>query len=70
MSAWEIVLLVIVGALVCVVAYDLLQTKHAILRNFPIVGHLRYILEAVGPELRQYIVTSNEDERPFSRNQR
>ena len=70
MSAWEIVLLVIVGVLVCVIAYDLLQTRHAILRNFPIVGHLRYILEAVGPELRQYIVTSNEEERPFSRNQR
>ena len=37
--------------------YDLLQRRHAILRNFPIVGHLRYLLEAIGPELRQYIVT-------------
>ncbi len=53
-----------------VVAYDLLQRRHAILRNFPLVGHLRYALEGVGPELRQYIVTSNNDERPFSRNQR
>ncbi len=40
------------------------------LRNFPIVGHLRYLLEAFGPELRQYIVTSNNEERPFSRDQR
>ena len=53
-----------------VVAYDLTQRRHAILRNFPVVGHLRYLLEAFGPELRQYIVTGNDDERPFSRNQR
>lgn len=53
-----------------VVAYDLTQRKHAILRNFPIAGHLRYVLETFGPELRQYIVTGNDDERPFSRNQR
>ena len=52
------------------IAYDLLQRKHAILRNFPIVGHFRYWLEAVGPELRQYIVTDNNEERPFSRDQR
>ncbi|MCB9666008.1 MAG: FMN-binding glutamate synthase family protein [Alphaproteobacteria bacterium] len=56
--------------LVLVVVYDLVQTKHAILRNFPIVGHFRYLLEAVGPELRQYIVTDNDEERPFSRDQR
>jgi glutamate synthase domain-containing protein 2 len=46
------------------------QRQHAILRNFPVVGHLRYLLESVGPELRQYIVTSNDEERPFSRDQR
>jgi len=56
--------------LVIVAIHDVLQTKHAILRNFPIVGHFRYWLEAVGPELRQYIVTSNNEERPFSRDQR
>src|SRR5688572_16146038 len=51
-------------------AHDLRQRRHAILRNFPIVGHFRYLLEEVGPELRQYIVTSNDEERPFSRDQR
>ncbi len=56
--------------LLLVVAYDLTQRKHAILRNFPIVGHFRYWLEAIGPELRQYIVTDNDEERPFSRDQR
>ncbi len=53
-----------------VAAYDVLQRRHAILRNFPIVGHFRYLLETFGPELRQYIVTSNDEERPFSRDQR
>src|SRR5689334_13545616 len=49
---------------------DLRQKKHSILRNFPVVGHFRYLLESVGPELRQYIVTGNDAERPFSRDQR
>jgi glutamate synthase domain-containing protein 2 len=51
-------------------AYDVTQRRHAILRTFPLVGHLRFLLEKVGPELRQYIVTSNDEERPFSRDQR
>jgi glutamate synthase domain-containing protein 2 len=53
-----------------VVGYDLVQRRHAILRNYPIIGHLRYLLEMFGPELRQYIVTSNDEERPFNRDQR
>lgn len=53
-----------------VAVYDLIQTKHAILRNFPIIGHFRYLLEMIGPELRQYIVTNNQEERPFNRDQR
>ena len=56
--------------IVAVTGYDLIQRKHAVLRNFPIIGHFRYLFEAVGPELRQYIVTSNNEERPFSRDQR
>jgi glutamate synthase domain-containing protein 2 len=58
------------AAVAGVVGYDLVQRRRAVLRNFPIVGHLRYLLEAFGPELRQYIVTSNNEERPFSRDQR
>ncbi len=49
---------------------DLTQKKHALMRNFPVVAHARYWLETIGPELRQYIVTSNEEERPFNRDQR
>jgi glutamate synthase domain-containing protein 2 len=58
------------AAVAGVAAYDVLQRRHALLRNFPVAGHLRYVLESVGPELRQYIVTSNDEERPFSRDQR
>ncbi len=63
-------ILLLLSLLAGVVVYDLVQRRHAILRNFPIIGHFRYLLEAVGPELRQYIVTSNNEERPFSRDQR
>lgn len=49
---------------------DLTQKKHALMRNFPVIAHARYWLETIGPELRQYIVTSNEEERPFNRDQR
>lgn len=58
------------GGLAGLTGWDLLQRRHAIIRNYPIVGHLRFLLEAIGPELRQYIVTDNDAERPFSRDQR
>jgi len=45
--------LILVATLVAVALYDLSQRKHAILRNYPVIGHLRYLLESVGPELRQ-----------------
>ncbi|MBC7486204.1 MAG: FMN-binding glutamate synthase family protein [Cytophagaceae bacterium] len=44
--------------------------RHAIKHNFPVVGHLRYYLEKIGPELRQYIVSNNREELPFNRSQR
>lgn len=47
-----------------------LQKKHAILHNFPIIGHLRYLLELVGPEMRQYWVANDKEETPFNRNER
>ncbi len=49
---------------------DILQKKHTISHNFPLVGHLRYMLEKIGPELRQYIVANNREELPFNRSQR
>lgn len=70
MSAGMWILLGLGVLVVAVAIYDLLQTRKAILRNFPVIGHFRYLFEAVGPELRQYIVTGNDEERPFSRDQR
>lgn len=49
---------------------DYLQRKHAIRRNFPIIGRLRYLLEMIRPEINQYFIESNSDGAPFSREQR
>src|SRR4028118_849695 len=59
-----------VAAVAAVAVRDLRQRHHALLRNFPVIGHARYWIEAIGPELRQYIVAGNDEERPFSRDQR
>ncbi|HNO40949.1 MAG TPA: FMN-binding glutamate synthase family protein, partial [Marmoricola sp.] len=53
-----------------IAARDLTQTRHALKRNYPVIANARYLLERIGPELRQYIVTSNDEERPFTRDQR
>jgi glutamate synthase domain-containing protein 2 len=60
----------VASAVAAVAAHDLVQRQHALLRNFPVVGHARRLLESVGPELRQYIVAGNNEERPFTRDQR
>lgn len=49
---------------------DMVQIKHAVRRNFPLIGHARYLMELVRPEINQYFVESNSDGRPFSRNER
>ncbi|EAY30480.1 FMN-binding glutamate synthase family protein [Microscilla marina] len=49
---------------------DILNKRQTIKHNFPVVGRLRYLLESIGPELRQYIVASNREELPFNRSQR
>jgi glutamate synthase domain-containing protein 2 len=49
---------------------DLRQTKHAIRRNYPIVGNMRYLLESIRPELRQYFFENDRDDTPFSRAKR
>jgi glutamate synthase domain-containing protein 2 len=46
------------------------QSHHAILRNYPIIGHLRFMLEAIRPEIRQYFLESETEAAPFSRAQR
>jgi glutamate synthase domain-containing protein 2 len=60
----------VAAAVAGVAARDLKQRDHALLRNFPVLGHARYLLESIGPELRQYLVAGNNEERPFTRDQR
>ncbi|MDT7580419.1 MAG: hypothetical protein QOK35_1683 [Pseudonocardiales bacterium] len=67
---WPTAVLAGAAATAAVAAHDVLQRRHAILRNFPVVGHARYLIERIGPELRQYVVAGNDQERPFSRDQR
>ena len=50
--------------------YDVMQTKRSILRNYPVIGHIRFILEFVRPEMRQYFLESDNEATPFSRAQR
>ena len=58
-------------ALAGVGAWDLVQTRHAILRNYPILGHLRFALEFIRPEIRQYFIEGDvEQGEPFTRAQR
>ncbi|MDG4717155.1 FMN-binding glutamate synthase family protein [Winogradskyella marincola] len=62
---WIIVFLVLVA-----MRDVFFQRKHTISHNFPIVGHLRYLLESIGPEMRQYFVANNREELPFNRIER
>jgi hypothetical protein len=65
-----VVIVAVVVFLVLVAIADRLQTTHTIKRNFPIVGRFRYWFEALGDPMRQYFVAGNDEERPFSRDQR
>jgi len=58
------------AGLVALGVHDLLQTHHSILRNYPVIGHLRFVLEFVRPEIRQYFIESDNEAAPFSRSQR
>jgi glutamate synthase domain-containing protein 2 len=53
-----------------VASYDVAQREHSILRNFPVVGHARYLLERIRPEIQQYFIERNYDGRPFDRDTR
>ncbi len=50
--------------------WDLKQSKSSILRNYPVIGHLRFMLEKIRPEMRQYFIESDNEATPFSRSQR
>lgn len=56
--------------LLFVIVYDFFQKKHAITRNFPLFGHLRFFAETIGPGFRQYWIANDKEEQPFSRSER
>lgn len=67
---WALVLLIILLPLAIVGLRDLWQNSHAIKKNYPVVGNLRYLLEEIRPEINQYFIESNTEGRPFSREAR
>lgn len=66
-TRWGVGALATLGTTAAVAAYDLVQKRHAILRRYPVVGHLRYGLEKLRPEIQQYFIERNWDGRPFDR---
>jgi glutamate synthase domain-containing protein 2 len=72
LMAWDggWVLLVIGGVLTLIGVIDLAQRRHSIQRNYPIIGHIRWMVEFIRPEIRQYLIESDADAAPFSRSQR
>ncbi|GAA3066762.1 hypothetical protein GCM10020254_07960 [Streptomyces goshikiensis] len=66
----KILLFVLLGALAALAVHDLVQRRHSLLRNYPLLGHLRFALEALRPEIQQYFIERNFDGRPFDRDTR
>lgn len=62
--------LIVTLPLLVLAVYDRWQKKHAVIRNYPVIGHLRYFMESIRPELRQYFFESDLDGKPFNRRQR
>lgn len=69
-NGWFLALFILFAVFALIGTHDILQTRHAILRNYPILAHLRFLFEEIRPEIRQYLLESDEDEGPFSRDQR
>lgn len=67
-SKWWWLLLTV--PLAAIAISDVWQREHALLRNYPLLGHLRYLFEAIRPEMRQYFFESDLDGKPFNRRQR
>lgn len=69
-SAWWFVPAAMLVPLALVGVRDIRQTRHAILKNYPVIGHIRFIMESFRPEIRQYLFENDQDEIPFSRQSR
>lgn len=64
------VLLAIAVAVTLLRLYDIIQTEHSVLRNYPVTGHFRWLLESIRPQIRQYFIEADKEQTPFSRSQR
>ena len=69
-DGWPFTLFLITGGLTALGIYDTQQTKHAVTRNYPLIGHMRFLFEKIRPEIQQYLIETNLEEVPFSREQR
>ncbi|WUC69283.1 FMN-binding glutamate synthase family protein (plasmid) [Streptomyces sp. NBC_00667] len=70
LSAWWWALAVPMAVLVALAVRDVCQRRHSVLRNYPVLGHFRFALETLRPELQQYFIERNFDGRPFDRDTR
>jgi len=70
LNPWWALPLAALIPLLAIGIHDQVQPHHAILRNYPIIGHLRFMLESIRPEIRQYIIEDDRDAVPFSREHR
>lgn len=69
-SGWFAIPVVFFAILTGIGLRDLVQPSHSILRNYPLIGHMRFLFEGIRPEIRQYLIESDRDEEPFSREDR
>jgi glutamate synthase domain-containing protein 2 len=69
-SGWMLLPFGFFGLLALLGLNDLRQSGHAILRNYPVLGHMRFLFEGIRPEIRQYLMENDHDEEPFSRDER
>jgi glutamate synthase domain-containing protein 2 len=69
-SASWLFALIPIALLLVLGIYDVLQRRRSVLRNFPVLGHLRFLMEGIRPEVQQYFIETNTDGRPFDRDTR
>jgi glutamate synthase domain-containing protein 2 len=69
-GSWWVLPAVVLAGLAALGTWDLLQTRHTILRLYPILGHVRFLMELIRPEIRQYFIESNTEAAPFDRETR
>ena len=67
---WWVLPAAVLLALAALGTWDLVQTRHTILRLYPIIGHVRFLMEVIRPEIRQYFIESNTEASPFDRETR